>query len=208
MNASPTVGSPLRTLVDLVSSVFSGLLGPATLVDGRNVHIALGRAADQERLRQFFEELSDTSTYYRFFGIRRAIPDSELRGIVTQRLPDHITLLASMAGDLIGVGEYVAGERLGDVEVAFTIADAHHREGVATLLLERLALIARRCGMARLTACMLPGNADMLLVFRTVGLPEQHHFDPGDGVVHVTLDLAGVEAMTRCSIARQRKSRK
>ena len=37
----------------------------------------------------------------------------------------------------------------------------------------------------------LPGNRDMLLVFRTVGLAEQTHFD--GGVVDVTLDLSTLD---------------
>jgi len=202
VNAYSTSGNPLRTLVELVSAAFTGVLGSATLITGHDVDIELARAADLERLRRFFEQLSDTSTYYRFFGTRPEIPDDELRGVLTQRLPDHVTLLASFDGSVIGLGEYVAGELPDEVEVAFTVTDAHHREGVATLLLERLAVVALRCGMSRLTACTLPGNADMLLVFRTVGLPEQHHFDPRDGVIHVVLDLAGIDAMSKSAIAR------
>ena len=57
-----------------------------------------------------------------------------------------------------------------EAEVAFTVADAHHHEGIATVLLEDLALIARAAGFRRLVAETLPENAAMLGVFRTVGL--------------------------------------
>lgn len=45
----------------------------------------------------------------------------------------------------------------------------------------------------RFTAAVLPGNADMQLVFQTVGLSTHTTFD--DGVVNVTLDLTTLAAM-------------
>lgn len=143
------------------------------------------------RVRAFYEHLSDTSSYYRFFGIRRAIPEQELRGMVTQDVPRHVILLASIGDELIGIGEFIVGHKPDEAEVAFAVADDHHREGVATLLLERLAVVARRCGLRQLVAQTLPGNREMLLVFRTVGLAEQAHFD--GGVVDVTLDLSTLD---------------
>ena len=61
------------------------------------------------------------------------------------------------------------------------MADEHHHEGAATLLLERLAVIAKRCGFHFLTALTLPDNTEMRLVFHTVGLPEHSRFDDEDG---------------------------
>ena len=45
---------------------------------------------------------------------------------------------------------------------------------MATLLLERLAVIAHDRGLRRFTATVLPDNRDMQLVFATVGLPGPH----------------------------------
>lgn len=184
-------------------TVFGGVAGPAVLSTGGAVDIALARPIDLERVRHFYQGMSDATTYYRFFGIRRALPDAELSAVVTQRLPDHVTLLASVGRHLIGVGQFVPGDTPGDVEVAFAVADDHHREGVATLLLERLAIIAERCGIERLTAVVLPGNSDMQLVFRTVGLPTHNHFESQDGTIHVSLDLAGIGEMKRQEAMRQ-----
>lgn len=192
----------LQGVAAVVSSVLADLIGPATLSTGEPVHIALAGPADLERVREFYAKLSDTAAYYRFFGIRRELPDDELRGVVVQRLPDHVTLLASIDGRLVGIGECVAGADADEVEVAFAVADDHRHEGVATLLLERVAMIAHRCGIKRLTARTLPGNVDMLLVFRTVGLPEEQHFDPSDGIIHIGLDLAGIDDMVMCAAAR------
>jgi GNAT superfamily N-acetyltransferase len=163
----------------------------ALLANGRPVDIAPAGPNDIARIRSFYDTLSDTSTYFRFFGFRPAIPDRQLEAMVTQDLPHHMTLLASLGDELIGIAEFVANQPADEAEVAFAVADDHHHEGVATLLLERLAVLARRCGLQRLVALTLPGNKDMLLVFRTAGLTARTHLE--GGVVHVTLDLSSLD---------------
>ena len=170
--------------------VFDGVTGPALLATGRTVEISDATPDDFERVRQFYEDLGDTSTYFRFFGIRRSIPEAELRAVVSHEIPRHVTLLATMTDRLIGIGEFIIGDEPTEAELAFAVADDHHHEGVATLLLERLATVARRCGLERLTAKTMFGNQDMLLVFRTVGLT-RHTVSERDEV-NVTLDLTSL----------------
>lgn len=76
----------------------------------------------------------------------------------------------------------------------------HHREGVATLLLERLAVIDHERGLLTFTATVLPGHADMQLAFRTVGLAVRSRFD--DGVIRTVLELASLTALTAAANAR------
>ncbi|MEO7370754.1 MAG: GNAT family N-acetyltransferase [Ilumatobacteraceae bacterium] len=165
----------------------------ALLANGRAVEIAQACPDDFDRVRVFYEQLSDSSTYFRFFGIRRRLPTAELQSVVAQDVPHHVTLLASTDGELIGIGEFIVGSNLDEADVAFAVADDHHREGIATLLLERLAVIGRRYGLKRFVAQTLPANRDMLLVFRTVGLTEEAHFD--GGVVEITLDLTTLDRL-------------
>jgi GNAT superfamily N-acetyltransferase len=178
-----------------IMNVFDGLLGPALLVTGRTVEITDATPDDFERVRQFYDDLGNTSTYFRFFGTRKFIPEAELRAVVSHEIPKHVTLLASMAGRLIGIGEFIVGGDPTEAELAFAVADGHHHEGVATLLLERLAVVGRRCGLHRLTARTMFGNQDMLLVFRTVGLARHTELDGGE--VHQTLDLTSLEELDK-----------
>jgi nucleotide-binding universal stress UspA family protein/GNAT superfamily N-acetyltransferase len=192
LSTRPVIVVPaVRHDLHVSGGVFAGVTESTLLSTGCPVDIAPAQVRDLERVRAFYQHLSDASTYYRFFTMRRALPDQELHDMVGQDGPHHVTLLASVAGELIGIGEYVVGESRDEAEVAFAVADDHHREGVATLLLERLAVVARRCGIKHFTATTLPGNHDMQLVFRTVGLTQQSHFD--GGVVDVTLDLASLD---------------
>ena len=50
--------------------------------------------------------------------------------------------------------------------MAFTVDDAHHGRGIATVLLEHLAAVGRELGITRFTAEVLPDNRPMLGVFR------------------------------------------
>lgn len=154
---------------------------------GRVVQVRPANSGDVDHLRSFYGELGDTSTYFRFFGVRRFIPDAELQRATVQDVHHQVTLLMESGGVIIGIGEYHVLPNGEEAEVAFAVADAHHHEGVATVLLEDLALIARAGGLRRLVAETLPGNAAMLGVFRTVGLVHRHWFE--DGVIHVQLDL-------------------
>jgi len=172
------------------------------LINGRPVHIAPSQMADLERVRLFYQHLSDSSTYYRFFGIRRAIPERELREVVDPEADGHVTLVATIDGDLVGIGEFVVAASGDEAEVAFAVSDDHRGEGIATLLLEHLVAIARRRGIKALTAMVLPGNEPMLLVFRTVGLPETAVFDE-EGVVDVRFDLLAPDELDRRSAERR-----
>ena len=72
----------------------------------------------------FYRRLDDESTYYRFLGTRRPLPEQELRDVVgaTDR---HVTMLAIAAGQLVGIGEYIVGNDPEVAEVAFVVADDH-----------------------------------------------------------------------------------
>ncbi len=55
----------------------------------------------------------------------------------------------------------------------------HHGKGIATLLLEHLAALARSNGIARFTAEVLADNRPMLAVFSRAGWPVERHFESG-----------------------------
>jgi GNAT superfamily N-acetyltransferase len=172
------------------------------LINGRQIHIAPAQLADLDRLRSFYQHLSDTSTYFRFFGIRRSIPERELREALDPEVDRHVTLLATIDGELVGIGEFIVAPSDDEAEVAFAVSDDHQGEGVATLLLENLVAIARRRNLSVLTAVVLPDNAQMLLVFRTVGLSEQARLDD-DCVVEVRFDLRAPDELQKRSDERR-----
>jgi hypothetical protein len=113
---------PRRTAVDR-----------ALLAIGQPVDICRAAPADLAGVRHFYERLGDTSTYYRFFGLRRALPDGELQRVVGEG-PEHVTLLASIDGRLIGIGEYIIGA---DPTARVPHPDARHGPGSRSRHLRR-----------------------------------------------------------------------
>jgi len=159
------------------------------LATGRAVRIRAADPSDVGSLRSFYDGLTDESRHLRFFGVRSHIPERELVAATVQSPSQHVTLLVHDSGEIIGVGEYFGNDDGTAAEVAFAVTDRHHHEGVATLLLEDLATIARAAGFRHLVAETLPDNAAMRRVFRSVGLVSREWFE--DGVVRVQLDLTG-----------------
>ena len=184
----PADGTPGTT-----ASLLAPFERDVLLATGRSVHVRACGPGDVERLRSFYQLLDESSTYSRFFGLRSFIPDDELRRATVHDVHQQVTLVAESDGPIIGIGEYHARPGGVEAEVAFAVADAHHHEGVATVLLEDLALIARAAGFRRLVAETLPGNMAMLGVFRTLGLVHRHWFE--DGVVCVQLDLTADDVL-------------
>ena len=180
-------------------TIVRGAVWTARLVTGRAAHITFATPTDLSTVQAFYDHLDDTSTSTRFFGIRRHLPIDELRATV-ETSPTHVTLLAWSDGRLVGIGEYIVAPCRLDAEVAFAVADDHHREGIATLLLERLAVIAHDRGILRFTAMVLRDNHDMHLVFNTVGLTA--HTTYRDGAVRVTLELSSITPMLTAAAAR------
>ncbi len=173
------------------------------LSNGQPVDLRPATPEDFDSVGDFYRALDDDSSYFRFFGVRRELPEGELREVVGATA-SHVTMLATVDGCLIGLGEYIIASDSNEAEVAFAVAHDHHRQGVATLLLERLAVIAQEHGLRRFTAMVLPGNADMQLVFRTVGLTTRNTFD--DGVVRVTLDLTSLPSMREAAEIRSQQT--
>lgn len=168
--------------------------------NGRVMRVRPSQASDLDAMRRFYDRLSDTSTYQRFFGLRPAMLDARLQPPWGNDIFERVVMLAIDDLEVIGVGEYSRTRGQNEAEVAFAVADAHQHEGIATLLLEDLASIAREAGFRRLVAETLAGNNAMQLVFSTVGLTERTRYEHGQ--VSVELDLAGQDLLEDSAAAR------
>ena len=85
-----------------------------------------------------------------------------------------------LGDDIVAVARYdrVAPD---EAEVAFAVADDQQRRGLATLLLEHLAGIARANGISTFVADTLPGNSKMLNVFAAAGWEADEPLRRGHG---------------------------
>jgi acetyl coenzyme A synthetase (ADP forming)-like protein len=173
------------------------------LVDGGTAHLRPLTTDDQRALSTFYEGLSEESVYFRFFS-----PVSGSTAARLERLPnpddrDHVVLGAELGDRLIAVARY---DRVGtdDAEVAFAVSDEEQRRGLATLMLEHLAVVARANGIATFSADTLPTNSPMLNVFRDAGFELEHSFETGS--VHLRFSIEPTEGSLAAVEAREARS--
>lgn len=157
------------------------------LTDGGIVQLRPISPADACRLVSFHLALSDESRYFRFFSPHPRLSDAEVERFTHVDTIDRVALVAVTGDEIIAVGRFDRRPGADDAEVAFVVADGHHRRGIASALLAHLAAAARERGLTRLTAEVLPNNRAMLGVFAASGLRRRTSFV--DGVAHVEMAL-------------------
>ena len=136
--------------------------------------------------------MSPENIYLRFFSLSPRAGEQEAQRVCREPGPDHAALLAWLGGRLVGVASYEPTGRPAEAEIAFAVPDDMHRRGIATLLLEHLASLARQRGLRAFIAETLAENSAMLRVFADAGLPAQRRMS--DGVVELIFPLPGSEA--------------
>jgi RimJ/RimL family protein N-acetyltransferase len=166
------------------------------LKNGMRVRIRSIRPDDKHRLSEAFRDLEAESIFTRFFHQKKALSDDELRAATEVDFENAVALVATTCSGedevIIGDGRFAAFDAAGkqrSAEVAFTVEEDYHGQGIASLLLRHLVHIAREKGVSQFEAEVLPENKSMIAVFERSGLPMKREF--GGGAVHVTLSLAG-----------------
>src|SRR4051812_4448885 len=161
------------------------------LKDGSTLRLRPTCPSDADALLVFLEGLSRESLHLRFqggirVGAHLAAPFLQSDG---DRMLSLVAELADSDGHarVVALGTFVRLRDPARAEVAFAVADELQRRGIGSRLLERLAVHARRAGIERFVAQVLPENGAMLRVFGDTGFEVQRRFV--DGVVEVEFAL-------------------
>ncbi len=174
----------------------------AVLADGGAVHIRPITPDDADGYRSLHARLSSVSVYYRYFSARPKLSDKDIAFFTTVDYQRRFAIVAELGGELIGVARYDRHEDSASAEVAFDVDDEHHGRGVATLLLEVLAVAAIARGIDTFTASVLRDNAKMLGVFRAAGWEVSRSYD--SGVVELNFNITSTEASEAARFERER----
>jgi acyl-CoA synthetase (NDP forming)/GNAT superfamily N-acetyltransferase len=161
------------------------------LGNGDTVFIRPLTADDRPALAEFHRRQSAESIYRRFFSPKPELNDKELLHFTDVDMVDRAALAVESHDEFIAWASYERWPGRNEAEAAFMVDDAHQGAGIATLLLEHLAAIARSNGIERFTAEVLGDNRAMLAVFAKAGWPLQRRFD--SGVVDLDWELADTD---------------
>jgi GNAT superfamily N-acetyltransferase len=166
----------------------------ATLRDGVPVLLRRLEPAAGDAVIALHQTLTDRERYLRFFTMHpmhlKTLADNLIEGG-----GDDCALGAFESGMLIGVANYTVCGRPATAEVAVVVAHNDHLRGVGTVLLRRLVQIARANGIQHLVADVLTTNHLMFKLLHDAG-PYPIHRSCDDGVVHLEVDLVGIEEAT------------
>jgi len=163
-----------------------------TLSDGRSVQVRAIRPSDRNKLHDEFHKLSSASVRERFFNVKHDLTPKELTYFTEVDFSMHVALVAELEGDSglrpAGVARFVRNQDQPDrSEIAITVADDLHGQGIGKLLLKQLIHCARELGIHHLEASVLPQNARMSNLLQHTGLPLESSVE--DGILTYTLAI-------------------
>ncbi len=174
------------------------------LADGATAHVRPIRPEDGPMLLAFHARQSPQSIYYRYFSPRPRLSERDVDHLIQLDYVDRMALIAIRGDEMIGVARYDRWRHRAEAEVAFFVDDANHGRGLATVLLEHLAVRAREIGVTAFTASVLPANRKMIGVFTAAGFETTTKF--ADGVVEVRLGLMPTPEAEAAIDARARRA--
>jgi RimJ/RimL family protein N-acetyltransferase len=161
------------------------------LRDGRPIEIRAIRPDDRVGMLAAVERTSPQSLRRRFFAPKKGFSEQELAFFLNIDFENHVALVAQIDEDefprIVGGGRYIV-VRPGVAEIAFVVVDAYQGQGIGTILMQRLAILAREGGLRELIAQVLPENTAMLKMFKKFGFRPASKREPQ--VIHLTLPLA------------------
>jgi GNAT superfamily N-acetyltransferase len=162
-----------------------------TLTNGSKIEIRALRPEDRAGILDAIRRTSDESLYKRFFSFKRTFSDQEIDLYVNVDFSNQVALVAAAMEN--GQSVIFGGARYillgpGKAEIAFVVDDAHQGQGIGTLLMKHIGILARQAGLRELIAEVLPSNSGMLNVFRKSGL--RMTSSQGPDSIHVVLAVS------------------
>jgi RimJ/RimL family protein N-acetyltransferase len=161
------------------------------LGDGRPVEIRALRPDDRDDMLAAIGRTGTQSLRRRFFVPKRGFSEQEMAFFLNIDFENHVALVAQIDEDgrpaIAGGGRYIV-IRPGQAEIAFVVVDAYQGQGIGTILMRHLAILARDAGLKELIAEVLPENTAMLKVFKKFGFRSGSKREAQ--VMHLAMQLA------------------
>jgi RimJ/RimL family protein N-acetyltransferase len=160
------------------------------LRDDRPIAIRALRPDDRAGMLAAIGRTSMQSLQRRFFVPKKGFSEQEMAFFLNIDFESHVAIVAEVEEDghpvISGGGRYIVVQP-GQAEIAFVVVDAYQGQGIGTILMRHLAVLARNAGLKELIAEVLPENTAMLKLFKKFCFRTDAKGSPQ--VVHLTLQL-------------------
>jgi len=133
-------------------------------------------SSDGVELQRFFYRLSPETIYRRFHSPLVRPEQAQPARLLDIDHRDREAVVAVLDGEIIGVARYARRPGADSAEVAVVVADAWHREGLATRMLGALSELAEAAGIRQFTLSMQADNRGALHLL--------HRFHPDAALTH------------------------
>jgi len=153
-------------------SALAGAVEDVMLPGNRRLRVRPLRRCEAEPVRELYRHLSPRTRYLRFFSPMPELPDSVLRLLTCLDGRHGIALLGEIrtpAGDeIVALGSFGA-DADGLAEVGIVVSDQWQRQGIGTLIADRVLRAAEARGFHRFVAHALWDNQAIRRLLRRVG---------------------------------------
>jgi GNAT superfamily N-acetyltransferase len=143
--------------------------GLAVARDGTVVQLRSLRAGERELVARFYAGLSAESRRRRFLQPMPRLPEATLRRLAAVDGRRHVTVIAAVDGECVGMASYVAlADEPGAAEVAVAVTDRYQGRGIGRLLLDGLRPAAARAALETFVYLVDPTNRPALRLLRSL----------------------------------------
>jgi len=162
-----------------------------TLRDGTEIFFRPIKPNDEPALAEMMYSLSEKTVRTRYMTHTMAFPHREIQQFTNIDYQQDVTIVGvvpSISGEeIVAIAQYFLDPKTHAAEVAFLVQDEWQRKGMGTFLLDYITQIARKRGVKKFWAKVLPSNEPMLAIFHNSGYKINTEFD-GDAY-DITYDL-------------------
>jgi ribosomal protein S18 acetylase RimI-like enzyme len=160
------------------------------LRDDRPITIRALRPDDRAGMLVAIERTRMPSLQRRFFVPKKGFSERKWSSFSTSTL--HLSSQSSrksprMDAQSSPVADAISWCSQGQAKIAFVVVDAYQDQGIGTILMRHLAVLARDGGLKELVAEVLPENTAMLKLFKKFGFRTDSK--KSLQVAHLTLQL-------------------
>jgi acyl-CoA hydrolase/GNAT superfamily N-acetyltransferase len=163
------VGSE-RTLGESIRGVYPVRFEETIKIAGEKILFRPAKTVDERRIQEHFYQLEKVDIISRFFHEKTRFLRQEVQGMFQVDYIHNMTIIALVGQSgfekVVGVGSYYFEPADNMAEVAFSVSKEYQGKGLGKILIRKLAEAARENGILGLFAVTVPGNKNMIKLFR------------------------------------------